>query len=454
MTAQGAAFRFRRRMAGVAYFAVIIAFLASQVAIYQKAFTPAVHVLLRTDHIGNQLQPPSDVKVRGVIVGEVRQVRSAGGGAELDLALQPDEVRMIPRDVSARLLPKTLFGERYVSLVPPARPEGPRLSEGAVISQDRSSTSIEIERVLGSLMPLLQAVRPDQLATTLNTVSRALDGRGDKLGDTLVELNQYLKRSNPSLPDLTHDLRAVGDVSGTYSQVAPELLRALGDLTTTTRTVVEQRQNLDHLYSTLTTASTDADAFLRANKENLIDVSSSGRPALELLAKYAPEYPCLFGGLSDLVPRVDRALGKGTDVPGVARLTVEVVNSPGKYVPGKDSPRYEDTRGPRCYPAAPGNFQPPPGGMLRDGTSRSGGGGGSSAMKGQSAPSLSTAVPAPTTPAAAGGFPAVPLANSPAERQLLAALLAPSMNLPPAEVPQWSSLLVGPMFRGAEVTVQ
>jgi hypothetical protein len=83
----------RRRVVGAVFISVIVLFLASTVAVYQKAFTPVVDVLLRTDRVGNQLQPPSDVKVRGLVVGEVREVRATASGAELDLALHPDKAR-------------------------------------------------------------------------------------------------------------------------------------------------------------------------------------------------------------------------------------------------------------------------------------------------------------------------------------------------------------------------
>ena len=56
-----------------------------------------------------------------MIVGEVRSVSSDGRKATIDLALQPRTVGLIPANVSARLLPKTLFGEKFVDLVlPPA----------------------------------------------------------------------------------------------------------------------------------------------------------------------------------------------------------------------------------------------------------------------------------------------------------------------------------------------
>ena len=36
---------------------------------------------------------------------------------------------------------------------------------------------------------------------------------------------------------------------------------------------------------------------------------------------------------------------------------------------------------------------------------------------------------------------------------MVATVLAPAMGVRPEEVPQWGSLLVGPLLRGAEVTV-
>lgn len=450
MSARRTAALVRHRVIGIAYIGVIAAFLASTVLVYQKAFTPVVHVLLRADHVGNQLQPPSDVKVRGVVVGEVRRVRASARGSELDLALQPDKVELIPRNVSARLLPKTLFGERYVSLVPPGGPRQEPLVNGDVISQDRSRTSIELEKVFSDLMPLLQAVQPQKLATTLNTVSMVLDGRGGQLGRTLVELNRYLEGINPSLPDLEANIRALADVSRTYATAAPDLAQALSDMSVNTRTVAEQRANLDRLYRTVTTSSLDTAQFLRANKDNLIALNAASRPGNELFARYAPEYPCLLRDLAESIPETDRVAGKGTDEPGVVHLTVEASVSRGKYVPGQDAPRYADQRGPRCYDATRGGPQYPPDGPFRDGSThppppertRS---------RGPSAP------PAPTTPSAALGSsvgPSGSVVNSPAEQRLVALLLAPSLQREPKQVPEWSTLLVGPLFRGAEVTVR
>ncbi|GGM52110.1 ABC transporter substrate-binding protein [Longimycelium tulufanense] len=459
MSAREALGKARRRFLGVAFLAVLALFVWFSLALYQKKFTPVVLVDLRTDRVGSQLMPESDVKVRGLAVGQVRQIRADGAGAVLQLAMDPDKIDLIPRNTKARLLPKTLFGERYVSLVLPEKPAQERLSAGDSIQQDRSREAVELEHVLGNLMPALQAVEPAKLASTLTALSNALDGRGRPLGETLVQLNDYLREINPALPAINEDISRLADVSDTYSKAAPDLIQALSDLTATSRTLVEQRGNLEHLYASVTHGTGDLDDFLRANGENLIRLNASSRPTLEVLAKYAPEYPCLLKGLSEIAPRMEDAWGKGTDKPGL-RITLEVTENRGKYVPNQDEPRYADKRGPRCYDISPRPDpfpQYPPDGPVKDGSkpppaARTQHSGVQPALSGMWAQAKPAAV---TNPTSASASPVeLSLPNSLVERKLLAALLAARTDLRPDEVPGWSSLLVGPLFRGAEVTLR
>lgn len=437
----------RRRLLGLGFIIVVSSLIAGSIAKYNEVFTDYVPVTLRAGQIGNQLQERSDVKIRGVIVGKVSDVATDGDGATVALSMQPEKVDMIPSDVKARLLPKTLFGEKYVSLVAPAAPHVASrrsLQPGDVIAQDRSSTAIEVQRVFDGLLPLLEAVRPQDLASTLNAMSQTLEGRGDDLGETLVLLQRYLSRLNTELPDIKADISGLADLTDTYSEAAPDLLAALEDFTVTSRTAVEQRENLTNLYATTTRASDDTTGFLEVNGDNLIALTDTSRPTLEVLAKYAPEYPCLLGQLDELVGRIDEVFGAGTDEPGT-HFTIELVpDSRGPYRPGEE-PAYDDKRGPYCVPSdVPGNHpQYPPGGPLADG---------------------SDPPPAPTTgegderaaqtsPQAANGF-SLGLPNSRVEQRFVASLLSTANGTDPSEVPGWSTLLVGPLLRGAEVSLR
>src|SRR5687767_13369913 len=99
-----------RRYAGGVVFLVVLAMLIGlSIAMYTKAFTPVTMVELRADRAGNQLSKGADVKLRGLRVGEVRSIESNGEGAVIQLALNEDLAPLVPADVSARLLPKTLF---------------------------------------------------------------------------------------------------------------------------------------------------------------------------------------------------------------------------------------------------------------------------------------------------------------------------------------------------------
>ncbi|WP_410653364.1 MCE family protein [Amycolatopsis sp. cmx-4-54] len=436
--------RLRHQVLGLVFLVVVVLFFVTTIAFYQKAFTTVTLVKLETDRIGNQMRVGADVKVRGMVVGEVREIQAHGDRATMDLALHPDKTSVIPANVSARLLPKTLFGERYVALQIPERPER-HIAEGDVIPQDRSSSAIELETVLGNVMPLLQAVQPEKMASTLNAVASALDGQGKQLGSTLAGLSDYLGKVNPSLPDLKADITGLADAAAIYDKAAPDLLAALSDLTTTSKTLVESQRGLADVYSTVTAASIDLTSFLKVNQDNLIRLTTSLQPTLDVLAKYAPEYPCLLKQLAGSVPRAELAFGKGTAHPEVSRVTIEFTPSRGKYLPGVDEPKYNDKRGPRCYPEVPppGRWpQYPPDGAIDDGSSK----------------------PAPprdpdgTLPSngtiPAGGGAGGSVVNSPDEQRLIDLLVSPAMGTTPDQVPNWGSLLVGPLYRGVEVELR
>ncbi|GAA2809708.1 MCE family protein [Saccharopolyspora taberi] len=448
MSTRGALTTLRRRLLGVALLMTIVLFLGLTVATYQKAFTSSVDVKLHTESAGNQLMADSDVKVRGMIVGRVRSIEPSPDGAELNLALDPEKAAQLPSNVSARLLPRTLFGERYVSLEVPEQATG-RLASGDVIAQDRSSAAVELEAVLADTMPVLQAVHPDELAVTLNSLSQALENRGKPLGETLSQLNTYLDGLNPSVPDLRENLRELVGVAETYEQAAPDVLEALENLSTTSRTLVDQRQNLTNLTSQLTATSADGMKFFQDNGKNLIRLGEAQRPTLDVLAKYAPEYPCFLQQMRDFVPDIRKVFGEGTPEPGL-HITLEVTANRGKYIPNRDEPEFADKRGPRCYALTPLPDpipEYPPDGPFKDGSvpppaSKP-------AENGVMPPSMGEDfLPAGTSSQSAD----LGVVNSPAERDFVSALLAPTMGVEPGEVPGWGSLLVGPTLRGAEVT--
>lgn len=421
----------RERAYGVAFLLVVALGVTLSVATFEKVFTDVVTVSLRTDRIGSQMQEAADVKIRGVIVGEVRSISSAPDGATLTLALDPVSVDLVPATVSARLLPKTLFGERFVDLVVPEGEAGRAIREGDVIPQDRTSVAIELERVFEELLPLLRTVRPEKLAATLNALATALDGRGQKLGENLVLVNRYFTELNPQMPLIQADISGLADLASTYAEAAPDLLRAANALRTTNTTIVEKKDQLaGFLAGTAGFANTTAE-FLEKNDDRIIQVGRVQRPTLAVLAKHAPVYPCLARGLVNWIPRAE-----GIFANGQFHITLETPPQRSGYRPGQE-PAWNDDRGPNCrgLPNPSGSQRNPRGAVtFADGSG------------GAARSALPSALLAPT--GLAVGNVDSGLAGTEAEQQVVAIALASEGGGEPSAL---TTLLAGPMLRGKVV---
>jgi phospholipid/cholesterol/gamma-HCH transport system substrate-binding protein len=360
----------RLKLLGAGFIVLIAVLLATSVLVYRKAFTPVSWVTLKTTSAGMQLSEGADVKYRGVIVGDVRSITADGEKATLKLALDPALISRIPADVTARLLPKTLFGERYVDFAEPLPNPAPGtisnprlgLKPGAVIGQDRSQNAVELERVLDEALPLLQAIKPDKLAATLGALAFALDGQGDQLGKDLSTANSYLAALNEQMPLIAADVKKLSAVLDLYHGAMPDLLEVLRNVTVTANTISDQRTQLSNFLISTADLADGANRVLTTHEGRIIQLGQVSRPVLELLAVYAPEYPCLLKGLVTLQPRAEQVFASGR-----MHITLEVTKDGGKFEKGRDEPVYGASNGPNCRGLPSSAHVPAPGVEINDG---------------------------------------------------------------------------------------
>ena len=438
---RGAA-RLRRYAGGVAFLVVLALLVSLSVALYTKRFTSVVLVSLRTDRIGNQLTTHADVKLRGVLVGEVRKIRSSGHGATIQLALNSDKAHLVPSDVSAQLLPKTLFGEKEVDLIADSATRARPIRAGDVIPQDRSKTAIETERVLNDFLPLLQSLKPVQLSETLNALSSALRGRGDRIGANLARNDDYFRQLNPELPAVLEDFRGIADVSESYAKASSDLLRFIDNSAAVSRNLVDQKDQLATFLRSTSTFTASATDFLTINQRSLVDLAAQSRPNLEVYARYSPEYACVLHALPKQEIVGEKTFG-GLQ-PGL-HITLEVTKDQGSYLPG-DEPKYRENRPPTCFGLGdkpvvpfPAYYEP------KDGYCDS---------EEAASPGVTTgschggSSPAPGAVAARAIVdPAVAL-GGPVQAHAIAAALSPVLQLQPEQVSDLATLLFGPVAQG------
>jgi len=334
----------RLLVAGVAFLTAIALLIWLSIAIYNKKFDNVTTVTVKADRAGLQLAKFGDVRLNGALVGRVQSVGQDGEQAEITLALEPDAAKQIPENVQVKILPTTLFGQKFVALVRPDDASATSLTDGAVIPADRVETNVELSQVLANLFPLLRTVQPEELNATLNAISTALEGRGQSLGRTMDQLGSYLGAIDDHLPTLRKDLVALAEVADAYDVAAPDLLDVLDNVTVTSKTVTQKADDLDVLFSDLTGLADTSTRVLGDNEQNLIRMGEVTEPVIALLAEYSPEFPCLIRGAANYEPILSK-----TFEGGWVKQYIELGQPQFRAFDERDLPEYGEVgHGPWC----------------------------------------------------------------------------------------------------------
>jgi phospholipid/cholesterol/gamma-HCH transport system substrate-binding protein len=333
-----------RRVQGLVFILVIALLIGLAIAVYDRKlpWQASDHVTVKAASIGNQLTVPADVKYDGVLVGRVSSVHSNGALATLNLQIDKSQLSHIPADVVARILPATLFGEKYVDLVSPARPSSAgtgsqSLADGQVIDQDRSRTAVELQTVFERLIPVLRAANPADLSVALSNTADALRGRGAELGRTFVLANRYFAALNRDLPNLQHDIAGLADLASSYADASPDLLRILHNFSVTASTITEKQDTLAQFLSATTGFTATATRVVNDNGDAYIRLAASSVAPLRVLSKYSIVLECLPRGLDVF----DRTRLQHAFQGGALHLALIPVNDRGIYT-AADKPSLGD----------------------------------------------------------------------------------------------------------------
>lgn len=331
---------------------VIVCLVAIALMSYNGVFQSTTRVYLNAPKAGLMLQPGSDVKVDGVVVGRVSKISVADDQARIQMDLDSDKARQLPTNVVAMLDPTTLFGRKYVALALPAQRSGQVLGEGSEI--DTSQTPVEVSDTLDLLLKVLDKIDPARVNATLTSLDTATAGRGQRLGSLIDSVNTYLGEFNASIPVLQRDIRLGADNLETFADLTPDLMNTVANLTVTSKTVVDKSSELTAFLLSFTKFGNTGTAFIKPTGRPLILAADALDPTVRALADYGSIYPCFFDGLNTARKYLEQGFGgkrAGLNVLG----TLLLGNPP--YRPGIDAPKNNaGAAGASCYgyPFAPG----------------------------------------------------------------------------------------------------
>lgn len=338
----------RHVLVGAGFTALLGLLAVLSVAQYHRAFDRVVPISILADRSGLLMEPGSPVKLRGVEVGSVSEVSTDGTGARVSVELDPDQAERIPAEVTANLVPSTVFGAKYVELRA-ERETGEHIAAGAVIG--RARVNVELDHTFDHVMRTLQGVPPSKLNAALTSVSGALRGNGERIGALIADTDGYLRAFNPTLPELESRLPEIAAVADDYRAVADDFTTTAANLGGTSTTLAEQDRAFAGFLLSLTELGNSTGGNLERHGDQLVTTVDTLAPSTELLRRYSPAVPCFFQGVEhngDII----RAVMGGPEFGGThpnTHVTVSLLPGIPAYQYPQNLPKTGVDTGPQCH---------------------------------------------------------------------------------------------------------
>lgn len=292
-------------LVGAASFIVVIALIWMGLRITAGALEGGYEIRAVFTHVGQGLDQYSDVRIRGVRIGTVSDLElNDEGRAVVTMHIQ-DGVQ-VPDTASAAIEPLSIFGPKFVELVPGANEaSGPYLvpneAEPPIILDTNAPTSLEdmFDRADG----VLRAMEPQDLVTIVDTLAQSLDGNGERFDRILQDLGILGDLAADTSDDarrFVNDSAVLGDVLGSRGD---ELVNTARNLNQLLPELADQEENFSTLLDQTTRLAQEASALLADNAEAIEDL-------LETLVTIA--FPALQAASSNLegLPDFIRALAR------------------------------------------------------------------------------------------------------------------------------------------------
>lgn len=250
------------------------------------------------DAAGQGLLPGSDVKIRGVNIGQVRSIELVDGAALVKLRIHDGEE--IPTDATAVIRPKTLFGEKFVDIDPGAsETTGPFLADGDALTNTLGG--FELERVLTDVYPLLKAIDPTELMTVLDELAAGGEGLGETINRSIVN-GEELTSVFADNADLTAQfLEDFAALSGELAGSAEDLLALADAGNVALPTLTDNEDDLVDLLEQTSRLSTDVADLLENNRPFVEASLVDGSRTLQLLSDRRDQVVPLVIGLRQYV---------------------------------------------------------------------------------------------------------------------------------------------------------
>jgi phospholipid/cholesterol/gamma-HCH transport system substrate-binding protein len=228
--------------------------------------------------------------MRGVLVGVVTKIdiSPASGKARVTMLVKPEQE--IPENIDAAIRAKTLFGEKFIDLIPPKTPVG-RLADGDEIPENRTTPPIEVEQILEKGVPVLEAVDPEAFGASLHALAVAFSGNEEHIRRANIQSAKLLTETERTLPNLERNLVHLKYFASALNQTDTDLISALDGLIDVGEVIRTHPDEFNRTVSELVPLVSDLGDILTARQSDLGDIAGKGAAVLKVVADRADTLP-------------------------------------------------------------------------------------------------------------------------------------------------------------------
>jgi phospholipid/cholesterol/gamma-HCH transport system substrate-binding protein len=196
------------------------------------------------------LRTGDDVKVAGVVVGKVTDVRvvhtdGPGDGLGAEVSMDVDSAVAVTMATNANVKYKNLIGDRYVELMTPVAETAGARPADSVIPLSKTRPALDMDALVNGFKPLLVGVDPDQTNRLSAALVSVLNGRTDDIGELVTQIGRLGRTVadrdatiGAMVTDLNTVLGTVDDRRAAFGSVIVQMQRLVSGLAEDRTTLV------------------------------------------------------------------------------------------------------------------------------------------------------------------------------------------------------------------------
>lgn len=246
----------------------------------------------------NNVKPGSFVRIAGVNVGKVTEVKRDSGDDQAALVMMRIDDRGLPihKDATAQIRPRIFLEGNFFVDLQPGSPSAPTIGDGDVIPINQTKAPVQLDQILTSL----QEPTREQLQSLLDELSTGVDKSGGagfnrsirfweaayKNGAIVADAQQGEK-----LHDLGRYLKSAGEVAKALNDSPADLQNLITDFNVAANAFAREQGSLSTAIAELPrtlraglpalTALNDAFPSVRAFARDFLPATRSSGPALD-----------------------------------------------------------------------------------------------------------------------------------------------------------------------------